>query len=107
MARWYGYTMEQTRGLLMTEFYMFEEFTAQHPPADLILAARYGVSKSSIQKPLTYEQAASANNGAMMLIPKEFGKHASLSDMPKWVQDSQALKKKIREELKAKYASGE
>ncbi len=104
MARWYGYTMEQTRGLLMTEFQRFEEFTAQHPPSDLLVAAYLGHAPA--KKETTYKEAAEANKGALMLIPKEMGRHSSLEQMPQWVKDSQAQKKKIRDEMKARHGGG-
>lgn len=42
MARWYGYSLEKTRGLLLTEFWMLDAFLARHPPVDLLAAAWLG-----------------------------------------------------------------
>lgn len=102
MARWYGYKIDETRKLLMTDVARFEEFTVMHPPAELILAARYGVARTN-NKPLTIDEAAKKNKLAMAMIPKEFGRHTSESAMPEYIRNNPTLKEqraKMREAMR-------
>lgn len=91
MARWYGYTLEKTRGLLLTEFWMLDAFLARYPPVDLLVAAYLGFKRPGADSAKSLSEAKRMNTEALKSMPPRRNVR-TLAQMPAFLRTPDQLK---------------
>jgi hypothetical protein len=103
MARWHGYTMDQTRKMLLTDFWLLDRFLLRHPPADLIVAAYLGIktpSRSGSRRGIgSMRDAAKINAKALGQLPQR----KKPGELPARLRNPETLA--IMERMKAEWAT--
>jgi hypothetical protein len=93
MARWYGMNPNETRAMLLTDFWMLDGFLLRHPPVDLLAAAYMGVKppeKRGAKGKPAMREIARQNAEALRTMPPR--KHVrTLDQMPAFLRTPEKL----------------
>jgi hypothetical protein len=82
----------------LSDFWMLEQFTVRHPPADLLVASYLGYKREGKQNT---RQAARENASALSAIPPKMLQMKSIDQMPSFVRSPEMLK--VMEGVKAEW----
>jgi hypothetical protein len=103
-VHWHHIPLDRVRSVLLTDFWLLDRFILNHPPIDVLMAARYGyrapASEDDPHPRPSPREAARMNSEALAQLPMR-KKIKKLAEMPAFLRTPDQLK--MVEEMKKRW----